>query len=259
MNRSSFESEKQSFDDASNLLAEELVTEPRAKQRPNLLLLFNCLFLLANIAILLFITSHHDHNPQLGSHAFTRNAMKLEVRPLDDIFGPHESLYRGEPRPELDAAWNDLMEGYMIRIPPRDWAHPPSPNNSLVVINDGSGDHIATPAVLHEIHCVKTIRQFLMPSHYPETYERFKPEESGKMSVHIDHCLDMLRQSAMCHGDMTLVTYEWWDDLVFPQHPENTPHLCVNWDRLRSWTVDHSIKPRGSIITNPNTGEMPWP
>lgn len=127
MNRSSFESEKQSFDDASNLLAEELVTEPRAKQRPNLLLLFNCLFLLANIAILLFITSHHDHNPQLGSHgiylfqttrhssltpiAFTRNAMKLEVRPLDDIFGPHESLYRGEPRPELDAAWNDLMEG----------------------------------------------------------------------------------------------------------------------------------------------------
>lgn len=30
---------------------------------------------------------------------------------MDDIFEHHESPFRGEPRPELDAAWQRLMRG----------------------------------------------------------------------------------------------------------------------------------------------------
>ena len=42
---------------------------------------------------------------------YTDEAIKWELRPFDDVFHDHESLYRGPPRPELDRAWQNLMKG----------------------------------------------------------------------------------------------------------------------------------------------------
>lgn len=33
---------------------------------------------------------------------------------MDDIFGEHESIYRGEPRDELDVAWKHLIRGNVL-------------------------------------------------------------------------------------------------------------------------------------------------
>lgn len=32
----------------------------------------------------------------------------------------------------------------------------------------------------------------------------------------LDHCVDMLRESIMCHGDTTLITYHWVQGYVDP-------------------------------------------
>ena len=47
----------------------------------------------------------------LMNEAFTDGAIELELRPFDDVFRDHYSVYRGEPRPELDGAWMDLLKG----------------------------------------------------------------------------------------------------------------------------------------------------
>lgn len=47
----------------------------------------------------------------LMNEAFTDEAIQLELRPFDDVFHDHHSVYRGEPRPELDRAWMNLLKG----------------------------------------------------------------------------------------------------------------------------------------------------
>ena len=54
---------------------------------------------------------------------------------------------------------------------------------------DGSGDGMAVPAVLHEIHCLRTIREYFFPEHYPVTAARY-PHAPGELNVHVDHCID---------------------------------------------------------------------
>ncbi len=108
---------------------------------------------------------------------FTKSAVELEIVTQDDVFHAHASPFRGEPRPELDQAWMGLLKGamrivmlyavdalscwyeyyatgYNTRVPAPGWQGPSQPNRSLVELNDGSGDLMATPYYLHEIHCL---------------------------------------------------------------------------------------------------------
>ena len=42
---------------------------------------------------------------------FTRDAVKMELRPFDDIFNWHQGAFRGDPRPELNEAWRSMVHG----------------------------------------------------------------------------------------------------------------------------------------------------
>jgi hypothetical protein len=52
----------------------------------------------------------------------------------------------------------------------------------------------------------------------------------------------------MCHADMTLLPFEWWQHNPIPQNIIHTPHLCANWDMLQDWAVEHSFNPVGFLF-----------
>lgn len=54
------------------------------------------------------------------------------------------------------------------------------------------------------------------------------------------HCIDFLRQSAMCHGDVGLITYEW-NPLNRIPLANITQHQCVDWTRLSGWMEERSV------------------
>jgi len=55
-----------------------------------------------------------------------------------------------------------------------------------------------------------------------------------------EHCIDFLRQSAMCHGDIGLITYSWRSDQLFPL-ANATSHQCVDWGKLERWTAARAV------------------
>jgi hypothetical protein len=57
---------------------------------------------------------------------------------------------------------------------------------------------------------------------------------------HTEHCIDFLRQSAMCHGDVGLITFEWSPTNLIPI-ANGTSHQCVNWEKLDAWTKERSV------------------
>ena len=55
----------------------------------------------------------------------------------------------------------------------------------------------------------------------------------------IDHCIDELRLSVMCHGDISLITWGWEDTEATPYANFKVEHECRNWDNILEWTKAH--------------------
>jgi hypothetical protein len=67
------------------------------------------------------------------------------------------------------------------------------------------------------------------------------PAEYRRM--HIDHCVDQLRQSIMCHADLTPVTLKpVWEGgnegpkkTLFYLGQTEREHTCRRWEDVRAW------------------------
>lgn len=94
----------------------------------------------------------------------------------------HINPYRGDPRPELDKAWRDLLENNNIRISKEELV---KMNKTALELYDGSG-YYGQMSVYHHLHCLvsscssslsiiyqlskqqKFIRRVLHSDYYPE-------------------------------------------------------------------------------------------
>ena len=124
-------------------------------------------------------------------------------------------------------------------------------NITSVPLKDEKGGYLATLDVFHTLHCVNKIRK----SYYSDYYH--DPNPLADQQEHFDHCIDLLRQVIMCHGDVSLHTYEWKDDYRWPWPSMQTEHQCRNWDKLVAWSKDHYIPSlTGPILSHPTLGRL---
>ncbi|KAI5923504.1 hypothetical protein F4810DRAFT_669131 [Camillea tinctor] len=91
-----------------------------------------------------------------------------------------------------------------------------------------STESIYLVAAYHQLHCLAIIRSVV-----------YHLKEGVPLSVpfgHATHCLDSLRQSAMCHADDTLLytvdTHSYGDGQA---------RTCKDWGALARWTKEHRI------------------
>lgn len=140
-----------------------------------------------------------------------------------------------------------LCQDNNLRIPKEDLE---KANVTSVPLNDDQGGYLATLDVFHTLHCVNKIRK----SYYSDYYH--DPNPLADQQEHFDHCIDLLRQVIMCHGDISLHTYEWKDDYRWPWPSMQTEHQCRNWDKLMLWSKEHSVPSlTGPILSHPSLGK----
>lgn len=109
---------------------------------------------------------------------------------------------------------------------------------------------MASLDVFHTLHCVNNIRK----AYYDDYYQTPGPVESHH--EHFDHCIDLLREVLMCHGDVSLHTYGWKDEYPRPWPTMQTTHQCRNWDELVKWSKDRAVADlSGPILTHPTLGK----
>ena len=84
---------------------------------------------------------------------------------------------------------------------------------------------------------------------YLDSYETPPKHFTGSpqmIRAHIDHCIESLRLSIMCHGDTTpvLIKHDPSDPLNdmadFSNH-----HKCRRYDKLVAWMHDHALPCEG--------------
>ncbi|PNS14045.1 Protein sel-1 1 [Sphaceloma murrayae] len=132
----------------------------------------------------------------------------------------------GRPSPEIDAAWKDMMGSIDVFVTPKErqemgidlWL---DPETEL---------HVGMLSVMHDLHCVNMIRKSLSPDYYPEM-------QHYTTQNHIEHCLDALRLSLMCTGDMTLIPTKDSDSRPF-EAVFDTAHSCRDFSAIKRWSKE---------------------
>lgn len=151
-----------------------------------------------------------------------------EKKTIHTVFGS-KNPFQGLPTPEIDHAWHELFVNSNIRVSADDLQ---KINRTSVPLGDGSG-YYAIPVVYHELHCLKFIRQML----YRDYYHIDNPSDA----LHIDHCIENLRQNLMCKADVSLLTFDWIDNNRAPQPHFDIEHECKNWESIDGWAKDHAF------------------
>ena len=67
----------------------------------------------------------------------------------------------------------------------------------------------------------------------------------------------MLKEGLMCQADTTILTMKWGQHKPVPSANLNSPHECVNWERLQEWVEPHSIDILADgVLVHPDFGEL---
>ncbi len=58
----------------------------------------------------------------------------------------------------------------------------------------------------------------------------------------LDHCVDLLRQTAMCHADASLTTFVWHPAKQRPMfNASESAHKCIDWSILMASIADRVV------------------
>ncbi|KAG1813502.1 uncharacterized protein BJ212DRAFT_1365326, partial [Suillus subaureus] len=155
------------------------------------------------------------------------------------------SIYRGPPSPEINAAWDRIsLDARPVRMTLEQLlrtGEKPSPSMARYPDEHGGG-YMASVEVIHQLHCLDMIRRASWGEQDNSTSHEFKDSPEVFRRIHLDHCIEMLRQNLMCRGDVTMLTYDWVKGLDRPLPDFNTPHRCRNFEKILNWVDEHHHK-----------------
>jgi hypothetical protein len=78
----------------------------------------------------------------------------------------------------------------------------------------------------------------------------YKPQDSGPDGEderfgfpHISHCIDLIRQSLMCHSDVTPLVFQWSEAEQKHEPMPNIYHTCRNFEAIQEWAKERAVHP----------------
>ncbi|CEJ87240.1 hypothetical protein VHEMI04349 [[Torrubiella] hemipterigena] len=192
-----------------------------------------CVFLgIENLRLQAKLRNYH---PDLFPSIAKANVFHGDSRPFSlTVAG---TVFAGEPSPELDAAWRDLLDNTTIRVSKEDLDYY---NVTSLPFADGSG-YASEIFMTHELHCLKKIRQWVYKEHYFEHVQGFARNELAR---HINHCIETLRQGIMCRGDVSLATYTYLGNASYVKGVTARTwgtHQCANFDAIMKWNRENAV------------------
>ncbi|KAK4201300.1 hypothetical protein QBC40DRAFT_172011 [Triangularia verruculosa] len=153
---------------------------------------------------------------------------------------PETSKFLGDPRPELDQAWHELLDGTLIYFTDEELHRA----NHTTSIRRKGGGFVGGLGVSHSLHCLKRIKQYLHPHYYyPNISTTTFGDETWKdLTVHVDHCLESLRQEVLCKADTNVYTLHWTEhSKLKPSVKVPQQSVCVDWGGLHGWMKERGV------------------
>lgn len=166
-------------------------------------------------------------------------------------------LYFGQPSPEIDSAWANLLQYEYPAITDSEITLNPSLSFGSQDIHPITGKHHIALDVFHNLHCLNAVRKELDKDYYGHHDHGHIGRRAGhatseeQSSVdkaqrdHIDHCLNHVRQSLQCRPDLSPAAMHVVRDEGGSQFflGNAKRHSCYNWDSIVEWAASRKDGP----------------
>jgi hypothetical protein len=201
------------------------------------------------ILFLLFFTvfdrlkneSRSCKNPALELWSPVNNIVKYKTVTFKPYFIDPSPWTRGT-KEEKDRLWESTYEFGISGISEKEASN--LLNATLPAPNDPK-TYMIQLEVFHNLHCLNMLRKSLYPEQYPEMVEYYSNgtiNHNTLAALHMDHCLDALRQSTMCEADITPVIFvhNFFGRGVYPKLIAT--HTCRDFDAIVEWAKEREVK-----------------
>ncbi|KAG9235551.1 hypothetical protein BJ875DRAFT_483106 [Amylocarpus encephaloides] len=157
------------------------------------------------------------------------NAIKTQVEIwADDAWD--NSVYTGNPRKELDDAWNKLVLVEGISVTTEEAAS----LNLKSKIKLESGNQAAIMGYFHNLHCIDFIQTYIHERGIPHILD---------FIILANHCIEVLRRSVLCQPDLSVHAIHWQDEKRRGMTLEsNSTRECVNFDAVNDFALTRRFR-----------------
>ncbi|KAK7729246.1 hypothetical protein SLS53_009311 [Cytospora paraplurivora] len=153
----------------------------------------------------------------------------------------YDSPYKGPPTPEVNKAWDELLEYGAISVTAEDIQRIGHNLTAVQYPQELGGGYLAIAMGTHHIHCLRYIWKDHHMAYFPET-EATREGAPEMYERHYEHCIDYIRQEIMCNFDPGIIPFYWVNQHDQPTPDGNTFHRCMNWDHIQAWLKDRAVK-----------------
>ncbi|KAK4445452.1 hypothetical protein QBC34DRAFT_487277 [Podospora aff. communis PSN243] len=145
---------------------------------------------------------------------------------------PSGSQYVGDPSPEVDRAWVELLNGLNLDLDATEY----DPAGKTYQWEE-SGLYFTGLEVYHSLHCLNRLRQALYPDYYKTV---FNHTGDPSRQDHIGHCINQLREALQCHADLTPMEWKRVGDKIILNTA--TEHQCRDFDQIHAWAKERQTQ-----------------
>jgi len=162
----------------------------------------------------------------------------IQVDPNGTLYlsqNPNGPQYVGPPTPEIDQAWEDLLmkNDRYVGLTPEEVAQKTNfkPEKEDWILDR----YWIEPNGLHSLHCLNMLRKYSYHNHYPEIQDL--PPSPFRITdrLHLDHCIDAIRQNLLCSLDLTPTIRSWRPEAGFYLSRIEQWHTCRIVEPINSW------------------------
>ncbi|KAH8647914.1 hypothetical protein BX600DRAFT_518318 [Xylariales sp. PMI_506] len=186
-------------------------------------------------------------DPSQGIFSPAETAIRYKTVTFQENFAT-KGMYMGSevdglPTDATDQLWDELYNFGTSWINSNDAQK--LPNSTLSLPHDPN-KFVVQLDVFHQLHCLNSIRKTLYPERYRDKIEDYytKTGERNYTSIdakHYDHCIDSLRQSIMCHGDIATVYWRYNEVRRIPLPQLAVTHTCRDFDLIKEWALERQL------------------
>ncbi|CEJ55179.1 hypothetical protein PMG11_01450 [Penicillium brasilianum] len=148
--------------------------------------------------------------------------------------------FGGTPRPEVDDAWAAVDQVRVRGISHDELVRIGGSVNDVRLPDDLGGGYMASDMYTHELHCLNFLRKATYPEYYNQSHGF--TDLPHVVRLHLDHCIELLRQFVVCQGDVGLYTFQWLEHYPTPYPKFSTWHQCRNSDSIEAWITQGAVQ-----------------
>ncbi|TDZ33117.1 Cyclochlorotine biosynthesis protein O [Colletotrichum spinosum] len=164
-----------------------------------------------------------------------QDVIEYRLHTFTQGFGDGVTEYYGPPSEEMDRRWAELWHFSVGEAITKDEAQRLS--NATSTLGPRHPDlYWIKLDVFHQLHCLNALRMSVWPDYYADDYHAAILKKD-----HLAHCIDSIRQSIMCHSDVTPLVLQWDEELQKSRHRANMPHTCRDFNKIRDWARKRAI------------------